>query len=59
VPEAGSRLFWTSELDANDAAIDAHRGSDAMPAAAPTLGELIADSEVIIGEPVSAKGVPA
>jgi hypothetical protein len=38
-------VFWTSGLDGNDAAIDAHRGSDAMPAAAPTWGELIADSE--------------
>ena len=51
-------LFWVSELYADDDAFAAHRGSDAMAAAAPALGELIAESELIIGEPVSAKGVP-
>jgi hypothetical protein len=30
-----------------------------MAAATPTLGELIAEAELIIGEPVSAKGVRA
>ena len=51
-------LFWVCELYADDDAFAAHRGSDAMAAAAPALGELIAESELIIGEPVSAKGVP-
>ncbi len=52
-------LFWVSELYADDDAFAAHRGSDAMAAATPVLGELIAEPEVIVGEPVSAKGVPA
>jgi hypothetical protein len=30
-----------------------------MAAATPALAEFIADAELIIGEPVSAKGVPA
>jgi len=52
-------LFWVSELYTDDDAFAAHSGSDAMAAATPTLGELIAESEVMIGEPVSAKGIPA
>jgi len=52
-------LFWVSELYTNDDAFAAHSGSDAMAAATTTLGELIAESEVMIGEPVSAKGMPA
>jgi quinol monooxygenase YgiN len=52
-------LFWVSELYADDDAFAAHSGSDAMAAATPTLGELIAEAELIIGEPVSAKGVRA
>jgi autoinducer 2-degrading protein len=51
-------LFWVSELYADEGAFAAHSGSDAMAAASPALGELIAESELIIGEPVSAKGVP-
>jgi autoinducer 2-degrading protein len=52
-------LFWVSELYADDDAFAAHRGSDAMAAATPALGELIAESELTFGEPVSVKGVPA
>jgi len=52
-------LFWVSELCANEDAFAAHRGSDAMAAAAPALAELIAESELTVGEPVSVKGVPA
>jgi quinol monooxygenase YgiN len=51
-------LFWVSELYADDDAFAAHSGSDAMAAASPVMGELIAEAEVIIGEPLSAKGVP-
>ncbi|HWC37177.1 MAG TPA: antibiotic biosynthesis monooxygenase family protein [Acidimicrobiales bacterium] len=51
-------LFWVSELYADDDAFAAHSGSEAMAAAAPALGDVIAESELIIGEPVSAKGVP-
>jgi (4S)-4-hydroxy-5-phosphonooxypentane-2,3-dione isomerase len=52
-------LFWVSELYADDAAFAAHSGSEAMAAATPVLGDLIAEADVIIGAPVSAKGVPA
>jgi len=52
-------LFWTSELYADDNAFSAHRESGAMAAATPALGALIAESEFIVGEPVSAKGLPA
>jgi quinol monooxygenase YgiN len=52
-------LFWVCELYADDDAFAAHSGSDAMAAAAPALGDVIAESELIIGEPVSAVGVPA
>lgn len=52
-------LFWVCELYADDDAFAAHRGNDAMAAATPVLGELIAEPELIVGEPVYAKGVPA
>ena len=51
-------LFWTSELYADDDTFAAHRMSDAMAAATPALGELIAESEYVIGEPVFGKGLP-
>lgn len=51
-------LFWVSELYADDDAFAAHSKSDAMAAVTPALAELIAEAELIIGEPVSAKGVP-
>jgi (4S)-4-hydroxy-5-phosphonooxypentane-2,3-dione isomerase len=51
-------VFWFSELYTDDAALAAHGGSDAMAKAGPTLAPLIADSEMIIGEPVRAKGLP-
>jgi quinol monooxygenase YgiN len=50
--------FWVSELYANNDGFAAHTGSDAMAAAGPTLGPLIAESELTIGEPVRAKGLP-
>lgn len=52
-------LFWVCELYADDAAFAAHRDSAAMAAATPALAELIAEAEVIIGEPVAATGLPA
>jgi (4S)-4-hydroxy-5-phosphonooxypentane-2,3-dione isomerase len=52
-------LFWVSEVYADDDAFAAHRESDAMASATPVLGALITESEVLIGEPVSSKGVPA
>jgi autoinducer 2-degrading protein len=51
-------LFWVYELYADGDAFAAHSGSDAMAAAGPVLGELIAESELIVGEPLSTKGLP-
>jgi (4S)-4-hydroxy-5-phosphonooxypentane-2,3-dione isomerase len=50
--------FWFSELYTDEDAFAAHSGSDAMAKAAPTLGPLIAESELILGEPVLASGLP-
>jgi autoinducer 2-degrading protein len=52
-------LFWFSELYADDDAFAAHGSSDAMAKAMPTLGPLIAESELVLGEPVLAKGLPS
>ncbi len=52
-------VFWVSELYADEDAFAAHSGGEAMAKAAPTLGPLIAESELIIGEPVTANGLPA
>ena len=49
-------MFWFSELYADDDAFAAHGASDAMVKAGPTLVPLIAESELILGEPVVAKG---
>jgi (4S)-4-hydroxy-5-phosphonooxypentane-2,3-dione isomerase len=51
-------LFWVCELYADDDAFAAHRGSEAMAEATPVLAALIAEAEVVIGEPLSAKGAP-
>ena len=52
-------LFWVAELYADDDAFAAHSASKVMAAAAPKLGELLAESELILGETVLAKGLPA
>ena len=54
-----SDSFWFSELYADDEAFAAHGASDAMAKAGPTLGPLIAESELILGEPVLGKGLPS
>ena len=51
-------LFWFSELYTDDDSFAAHGGSDAMAKAMPTLGPLIAESELILGDPVFGKGLP-
>jgi (4S)-4-hydroxy-5-phosphonooxypentane-2,3-dione isomerase len=51
-------VFWFSELYADDDALAAHSGSDAMAQAGPKLGPLIAESELVLGEPVLAKDFP-
>ncbi len=52
-------VFWTYELYTDDDAFGAHGSSDAMAKVGPTLGPLIADSELILGEPVLGKGLPS
>jgi autoinducer 2-degrading protein len=52
-------LFWVNELYTDDEAFAAHRDSPAMAAATPALTEFIAEAEFVIGEPVSAKGLPS
>jgi autoinducer 2-degrading protein len=51
-------VFWFSELYTDADALAAHGGSEAMAKARPTFAPLIADSELIIGEPILAKALP-
>jgi autoinducer 2-degrading protein len=51
-------VFWFAELYADDAAFAAHGASEAMANAMPTLGPLIAESELVVSEPVLGKGLP-
>lgn len=51
-------LLWVSELYADDDAFVRHRDSEAMAAVAPVLAGLIAESELMIGRPLSGKGLP-
>jgi len=50
-------LFWFYELYSDSDALGAHAGSDAMKKAGPALGALIAERELILGEPLQAKGI--
>ena len=50
-------VFWTTEIYADDAAFAAHGASEVHAAAAPVFTELIAGSDVIIGETLMAKGL--
>jgi (4S)-4-hydroxy-5-phosphonooxypentane-2,3-dione isomerase len=52
-------VFWTAELYTDEDALAAHGASDAMAKAGPTLGPLIAESELILSEPVLAAGLPS
>jgi len=51
-------LFWVYELYTDSDAFTAHSRSEAMRAAGPVLGELIAESELNVGEPLAGKGLP-
>jgi (4S)-4-hydroxy-5-phosphonooxypentane-2,3-dione isomerase len=51
------RVFFTTEIYADEAAFAAHRASEVHAAAAPVFTELIAGSDVIIGETLMAKGL--
>ena len=50
-------MFWTTEVYADDAAFAAHSASKVHAAATPLFTELIARSDVMIGETVMAKGL--
>lgn len=50
-------VFWTTEIYADDAAFAAHGTSEVHAAAAPVFTELIAGSDVLIGETLMAKGL--
>lgn len=50
-------VFWFYELYADGDALGSHGGSDAMKKAGAVFGPLIAESELIMGAPVKAKGL--
>jgi quinol monooxygenase YgiN len=50
-------VFFFYELYADADALGAHGGSEAMQKAAAVFGPMIAESELIIGEPLKAEGV--
>jgi (4S)-4-hydroxy-5-phosphonooxypentane-2,3-dione isomerase len=50
-------VFWTTEVYADEEAFAVHSASEVHAAASPVFTELIAASDVIIGETVMAKGL--
>lgn len=52
-------VFWVSELYADDDAFATHGASEAMAKAGPAFGDLLAESELILGEPVLSKDLPS
>lgn len=50
-------VFWTTEVYADDAAFAAHTSSEVHGAATPVFTQLIAASDVLIGETLMAKGI--
>jgi quinol monooxygenase YgiN len=50
-------VFWFYELYSDADALGAHGGSEAMQKAATVFGPLLAESELVLGAPVKAKGV--
>jgi (4S)-4-hydroxy-5-phosphonooxypentane-2,3-dione isomerase len=51
------RVFWTTEVYADGAAFAAHRASEVHAAASSVFPELIAASDVLVGETLMAKGL--
>ena len=51
------QVFWTTEVYADDGAFAAHSASEVHAAASPVFTELIATSDVTIGETLMAKGL--
>ena len=52
-------VFWTTEIYADDAAFAAHRSNEVHAAVSATFTDLIAASNVLIGETLIAKGLSA
>jgi quinol monooxygenase YgiN len=50
-------VFWTTEVYADDTAFAAHSASEVHTTASSVFTELIAASEVVVGETVMAKGL--
>jgi quinol monooxygenase YgiN len=50
-------VFWFYELYTDGDALGAHGRSEAIAEAAPVFGPLIAESELIMGTPLRAKGL--
>ncbi len=50
-------VFWFYELYTDADALGSHAGSEAMKKAGAVFGPLIAESELIMGQPVKAKGL--
>lgn len=50
-------VFWTTEVYADDDAFAAHSASEVHSAASPVFTELIAASDVMIGETLMATGL--
>jgi quinol monooxygenase YgiN len=51
-------LLFFYELYADRGAFHTHARSETMAAAGPVLEELVAESEMVVGEPVRTKGLP-
>ncbi len=52
-----SNVFYFYELYTDGDALGAHGSSEAMAKAMGSFGALMADTEMVIGEPLKAKGV--
>lgn len=50
-------VFWTTEVYADDRAFAVHSASEVHAAASPVFNDLIAASDLIIGETLMAKGL--
>jgi len=51
------RVFWTTEIYTDDAALGAHSSSEVHAAASSVFAELIAAADVLVGETLIAKGL--
>ncbi len=51
-------LLFFYEVYADRDAFHTHARSETMAAAGPVLAELVAESEMVVGDPVRSKGLP-